>query len=144
MLYIFSKILGSLHPLQKEGFIRLVLRLFKFTGGLSLYLTLNFTLVLQTGILRTVLQAFLKAGSEPQLEALREFLLLAMVSNFDFVLIVRLLKSVQQLHSRSPNNCTPSIAALGLLIEMKSSCNKCFSRVHIDEALDGANYVRKG
>lgn len=90
---MFSKILGSLHPLQKEGFIRLVLRLFKFTGGLSLYLTLNFSFVLQTGILRTVLQAFLKAGSEPQLEALREFLLLAMVSNFDFVLIVRLLKS---------------------------------------------------
>lgn len=92
-LYIFSRILGALHPLQKEGFIWLVLRLFKFTGGRSLYLTLKFCFVLQTGILRTVLQAFLRAGSEPQMEALREFLLLAMVSNFDFVLTVRLLKS---------------------------------------------------
>lgn len=86
-----------------------------------------------------MLQAFLKAGSEPQLEALREFLLLAMVSNFDFVLIVSKL-----LHSRSLNDCTPLIAALGLLIEIKSNCNEFFPRVHIDEALDGANYVQNG
>lgn len=34
--------------------------------------------LMQTGILRTALQVFLKSGTEPQMEALREFLLFAM------------------------------------------------------------------
>lgn len=36
------------------------------------------SLLMQSGILRTALQVFLKTGTEPQMEALREFLLLAM------------------------------------------------------------------